>query len=438
MFATEYVEFTPKSKELFEKAKKFLPGGVTYVIRYFEPYPFYVVKAKGSRIWDVDGNEYTDYWMSHGAVVTGHGYEPIIKAVKEQLEYGIHLGWCNEWEIKWAEAVCRWFNADKVRPTNSGTEANMYAVRLARAYTGRRKIGKFEGGWHGGYDGLHKAVKYPYDKPESLGLTDCVMNDIIVLPYNDLEGVQEKIRNEDLACIIVEPIMGAAGCIPAERDFLKGLRELCDEKGIVLIFDEVITGFRFYKGAQNYYGVKPDLTTLGKAVGGQYFPGAGAFCGKEEIMEKLDHLKIPNSWERVFHGGTYTGNALSMRAGYTLITELEKNANRFYSYLEDLGRMFREKLRDVFESNNFDARVTGVGSMIGIHFTREEPINPRVIEETKNRELMIDFFKFMLSNKIAYLSSTAPHLFLSIAHTKEDVDRFITVTEEFLKKVKSI
>ncbi len=430
----DYVEFTPKSRELFERARKVLPGGVSYVIRYVDPYPFYVVKAKGCRLWDVDGNEYIDFWMAHGAVVTGHGYEPVINAVREQLEYGLHMGWCNEWEIKWAEAVCRWFDADMVRPTNSGTEANMYAVRLARAYTGKEKVGKFEGGWHGGYDGLHKAVTYPYDKPASLGLTEGALKYIITLPYNDLDGVRKRIKGEDVACIIIEPVLGAGGCIPADKEFLKGLRELCDDMGILLIFDEVITGFRFYKGAQHYYGVKPDLTTLGKAVGGQFFPGAGAFCGREDIMELLDHIKRPNFWERAFHGGTYVGNALTMRAGCTLITELEKNADKFYPYMDQLGERFRKGLEDVFSSYGFEAYVTGVGSMIGIHFTREKPVDGITSERTKDVEMCNKFFRHMLNNKVVYVSALKPHLFISVAHTEKEIDTFVSLTEEFVKR----
>ena len=432
----DYTDFAKKSKELYEKAKKFLPAGVTYLIRHIEPYPFYVTKAKGSRIWDVDGNEYTDYWMAHGAAVLGHGYEPIIEAIKEQLEYGIHFGWCNEWEIRWAEAVCGWFDMDKVRPTNSGTEANMYAIRLARAYTGRRKVGKFAGGWHGGYDGLHKAVTYPYDKPASLGLTDCVQNDIVVLPYNDLEGVYDRVKNEELAAIIVEPVLGAGGAIPAERDFLKGLRELCDERGIVLIFDEVITGFRFYKGARYYYNVKPDIITAGKAVGGQYFPGAGALCGIEEIMELLDHTKRKNFWERAFHGGTYTGNALTMRAGYVLISELERRRNEVYPYLDSLGEEFMKKLEEVFNDYNVEALVTGISSMIGFHFTKAKKLNPEEISKYRNAELMAKCHRHMLNNKIVYLSQQSPHLFISIAHTREDVEDFTRAMEEFLKNIK--
>ncbi len=430
-----YEKNTEGSRELFEEAKKYLPGGVTYHIRYIEPYPFYVKKAKGSRIWDVDGNEYTDYWMAHGAAILGHGYEPIINAIKEQLDYGIHFGWCNEWEIKWAKAVTDWFGLDKVRPSNSGTEANMYAIRLARAYTGRRKIGKFAGGWHGGYDGLHKAVSYPYDKPSSLGLTKCVQDDIIVLPFNDLEGVYQKIKNEELAAIIVEPVLGAGGAIPAQKEFLKGLREICDEKGIVLIFDEVITGFRFYRGATNYYGVKPDLITTGKAVGGQYFPGAGAIVGISDIMDLIDHLKRKNFWERVFHGGTYTGNALTMRAGYLLIRELMNKKDEIFPYLSNLGDYFRMSLKETFEDKNIKALVSGIGSMIGIHFTEASTLNPVEITEKSNIELMKRYHKHMLDNRIVYLSPYSPHLFISIAHNKEDIDRFVDVTRDFIEKI---
>jgi len=423
-----------KSKKLFEEAKKFLPGGVTYALRYFEPYPFYVVKAKGSKIWDVDGNEYIDFWMGHGAIITGHMHEPIINALKEQLNYGFHFGWCNEWEVKWAKAVCEWFSADMVRPTNSGTEANMYAIRLARAYTGKSKIGKFEGGWHGGYDALHKSVNYPYDKPASLGLTEECTKNTIILPYNDLEGVYRKVKGKELSCIIVEPVMGAAGIIPAEKEFLKGLRELCDEKNALLIFDEVITGFRFFRGAQHFYDVKPDLTTLGKAVGGQYFPGAGAFCGKAEIMEKIDQIKNPNFWDRVFHGGTYTGNALTMRMGYELITYLENKGINFYNQIDKFGEEIISELKNIFEEKRVKAYVTGLNSLFAIHFTNEKPTNGLTAETTRNKDLQRKLFEFMINNGVVYLTPSTPHFFLSSAHTNKDKEKFLSLIKEFINK----
>jgi glutamate-1-semialdehyde 2,1-aminomutase len=429
-----YEEKTKNSRMMFERAKKCLPGGVTYAIRYFEPYPFYVVKAKGSRLWDIDGNEYTDYWTGHGAILMGHSYAPVIEAAKDQLDYGAHFGFSHEWEVKWAEQICRIIpSAEMVRPTNSGTEANMYNIRLARAYTGRSKIGKFEGHWHGGYDGLHKAVSYPFDKPPSLGLTEGASDDAVILPFNNLDGVRERIKGENLACIILEPIMGACGFITPENDFLKGLRELCDEKSILLIFDEVITGFRLQGGAQKFYSVKPDLTTLGKIVGGGYFP-AGALCGRADVMEKIDHIKYPNFYERSFHGGTYAGNPLVARAGYTLLKELERREGEIYPYLGKLGKRVRDGLADIFERREVQAYVAGEESMFAIHFTKERPRDGLTAERTKDINLTKALFTFMLNHNIVYLSPTTAHCFISVSHSKEDIDRFLSLTEEFVSK----
>jgi len=427
-----YTDRTKTSRELFEEAKRLIPGGTAYSIRYFEPYPFYVHRAKGSRIWDVDGNEYLDFWMIHFAAILGHGYEPIINAVKEQLDYGAHFGWCSEWEVKWAEAVRRWFDAEMAKPANSGTEANMYAVRLARAYTGKRKIGKMEGGWHGGYDGLHAAVNYPYDKPSSLGLTNT--ENIVPLPFNDLEATMKIAEGEGLAGIILEPILGSAGVIPASEEYLKGLREFCSRRNIVLIFDEVITGFRHPGGMQSYFKVKPDLITLGKTVGGQYFAGAGGICGTREIMSLLDQIERPEFWNRSFHGGTYVGNALTMHAGYVTIKELEKRREEIYPYINSLGEKGRRRIKEVLDENRVEAYVTGVLSMIGLHFTREKPVDGLTAERTKNREFSRKLFLRMLQKGIVYLRPETPHFAISAAHTEEDVERLVRELDEFIKK----
>ncbi|MBS7646519.1 aminotransferase class III-fold pyridoxal phosphate-dependent enzyme [Candidatus Bathyarchaeota archaeon] len=259
---------TPKSRILYERARKVLPAGVSYAIRHFDPYPFYVARAKGGKLYDVDGNEYVDFWLGHTTHILGHSPPAVIKAVREQLEKGIHYGTAHELEIALAEQVTKMMpSAEMVRFTNSGTEANMYAVRLARAYTGRVKIAKFEGGWHGGYDALHKAVKPPYDLPESAGLTLGALDDTLVLPFNDIEGVKERLKGveDKVAAVIIEPVLGAGGAIPVEKEFLRELREFCDQHGILLIVDEVITGFRLAPGGvQQYFGVRPDLTVLGK------------------------------------------------------------------------------------------------------------------------------------------------------------------------------
>ena len=422
---------TQKSRILHDEARKFLPGGVTYAIKYWEPYPIYVSRAKGSRIWDVDGNEYLDFWMGHAAIIMGHAYEPVIRAAKEQLELGAHLGFCHEWEIKLAEIVTKMVPSVRLfRATNSGTEANMYAIRLARAYTGKSKIAKFEGHWHGGYDALHKAVNPPLDKPASLGLTDCVMNDTIVLPFNDLEDVRQKVKGENLACIILEPVMGSNGMIPADREFLKGLRELCDELDILLIFDEVITGFRLAKGgAQEYYGVLPDITTFGKVLGGGIFP-AGGFGGREDIMELLDQTKRKH-YEMSFHGGTYAGNPLTARAGYTLLSELIKGD--VYPKINALGEKARKGLEDVFSRHKVSAHVTGVGSLFAVHFTKEKPRDIRsAIGDTK---LAKDCFYFMLNNNILCMKPSKQVFAPSVAHSEEDIERLLSVMEEFLRQV---
>ena len=376
--------------------------------------------------------------MEHGAAVLGHNDERIINAVREQLEFGVHFGWANEWEVLWAEEITKWFGMDMVRPTNSGTEANMYAVRLSRAYTGRKVIVKAIGGWHGGYDGLMRGIHYPPDRAESLGIPGDFTRDTLLIPYNDITAAEKTIKSCNPAAVIVEPVLGAGGCIPAERDFLKALRELCDETGTLLIFDEVITGFRFYGGATNYFKVKPDIITTGKAVGGQYFPGAGAICGKKDIMELLDHVKRPKYYERVFHGGTYVGNALSMRAGYELIRILREDGEKIYRKLEDIGRKFMSGLEEIFSKHEISAYVTGVGSMIGLHFTEEPPRDFESSERTKNIELTRSLFYHMLNNGIAYLSPEKAHFFLSYAHSYEDIDTILRVVEEFARSHRKV
>ncbi|MCS7385384.1 MAG: aspartate aminotransferase family protein [archaeon GB-1867-005] len=424
-----------KSRKLYERAKKVFPAGVSYAIRFFEPHPFYVAKTKGCRVYDVDGNEFVDYWMGHGALILGHNHPLMVKAVKEAAEIGTHFGLAHEYEVKYAEQVVKMIpSAEMVRFTNSGTEANMYAVRLARAYTKRTKIGKFEGGWHGGYDALHLAVSYPFDKPESAGLTEGATKDTVILPFNDLDGVRKKFKEHELACVVIEPVIGAGGCIPAEKEFLKGLRELCDETGTLLIFDEVITGFRLAPGGgQQFYGVYPDITVLGKILGGGGLP-VGAVCSRREIMELMDHTKHPDKSERVFHGGTYTANPLVSYVGYTILKELEKGY--VYSHINKLGEKLMRQLEDVFQKYNFKAHVTGVGSIIGIHFTEEKPTDARKANETKDVELTKNYHAHLLKNKIIVVKPTLPHLFLSYAHTDNEIDDFIRTTEEFVKNIR--
>lgn len=429
----EFEKRTVNSRNLYERALKVLPGGVTYPIKYWEPYPIYVRKGEGCRLWDVDGNCYIDFWMGHGALIMGHAFKIVMDAAIDQIMQGAHLGFCHEWEVKLAEVVRRLVPSVKMfRATNSGTEANMYAIRLARAYTGRKKIAKFEGHWHGGYDALHKAVIPPLDKPASLGITESVSSDTIVLPFNDLEGVRNRIKNEELACIIIEPVMGANGCIPADPEFLKGLREICDERGILLIFDEVITAFRLSKGgAQEYFGVKPDITTFGKIIGGGAFPGGG-FGGREDIMELLDPTKKRPHYEMSFHGGTYAGNPLTTRAGYTLLSYLEENEANIYPRINSLGKKLRDGLEEIFQRYNIHAHATGLGSMVGVHFTKDKPFD--IVTATKDKDIQMtkNYFYFMLRNGIIFLKPDRPVFLISAAHGEEEIHRVLEFTEEFL------
>ncbi|MCS7364335.1 MAG: aspartate aminotransferase family protein [archaeon GB-1867-035] len=427
--------YTPgrKSKELYERAKKVFPAGVSYTIRYFEPHPFYVKKAKGCRVHDVDGNVYIDYWMGHGALILGHNHPLMVKAIKEAAEIGTHIGLVNEYEVMYAEQVVKMIpSAEMIKFTNSGTEANMYAVRLARTYTKRSKIGKFEGGWHGGYDALHVGVSYPFNKPESGGLTEGATKDTILLPFNDLEEVEKKFREHEFACVVIEPVLGAGGCIPADKEFLKGLRELCDDTGTLLIFDEVITGFRLSPGGgQKFYGVYPDITVLGKILGGGGLP-VGAFCARKEIMELLDHTKYPDASTRAFHGGTYSANPLVCYVGTKILRELEKGY--IYNHINKLGEKIIKELDEIFQKYNFQAFSSGVGSMVGIHFTKEKPTDARKANTTKNVELVKKYHAHLLNNGIVVIKPTLPHLFISNAHTENEIEEFLRVTEEFVKK----
>jgi glutamate-1-semialdehyde 2,1-aminomutase len=287
------------NKELYERAVKVIPAGVTRPFRFFEPYPFYARKAYGCRLVDVEGNEYADYWMGHGALVLGHMPKCVVDAVREQLDLGFHFGVCNEWEVKLAEEVCKLVpSVEMIRFNNSGTEANMHAIRLARAYTKRVKIGKFAGHFHGVLEPLYVAVNWPWNEPESAGMDPQCLKNTVILPFNDLDTCSKIIKKEELACVFFEPVQGAA-CVPAEKEFIKGLREVCDQTGTLLIADEVITGFRLAPGGgQEVLGIKPDLTTFGKAIGGGEFP-VGAVGGRRDIMELMDHTKHPKRSENV-------------------------------------------------------------------------------------------------------------------------------------------
>jgi glutamate-1-semialdehyde 2,1-aminomutase len=386
-----YEEKTKRSKFLYAKAEKVLPAGVSYAIRDIIPHPFYIAEANGAKLTDVDGNIYTDYWMGHGAMILGHAPDKVVKAVAEQIHKGTHYGFAHELEVRLAERIVDMIpSAEMVRYTSSGTEANMYASRLARAYTGRKNMVKIEGGWHGGYDSLHTAV-------------------------------------------IVEPMMGAAGFLTPEPGYLDGLREICDSTGALLIFDEVITGFRLSPGgAQPFYGIDADVTIIGKIMGGG-FP-IGAFCGRREIFERLDHRKYPDAQERSFHGGTFTGNPISMVAGVTTLDILK--GGKVHKKIDDLGKGIASGLKDIINRSKIEAILTGVGSAFAVHFQKEKPRNAREMARN-DTEIAKAYWAHMLARGITYVSPSLPHSFIGEPHTQEDVEEYLSTSEDFFKSWKA-
>lgn len=427
----DYVIKTLKSKELYERAKRVLPAGVSYGIRYFDPYPFYTARASGSHLFDIDGNQYVDFWLGHTALILGHSPPQVIQAVSRQLENGTHYGTSHELEVALAEQVVKMVpSAEMVRFTNSGTEANMYATRLARAYTGRRLIGKFEGGWHGGYDPLHIGVKEPFDLPESAGLTPCATQDTVLLPYNDLEGVKKRASGKQLASIVVEPVLGSGGGIPADREFLKGLREFCDDSNTLLIFDEVITGFRLAPGGgQQYFGVRPDISVLGKIMGGG-FP-IGAFCARREIMERTDSTKFSRR-DLAFHGGTFTGNPVTMTAGIATLQILEDG--KIVSDLNGTGNRIRTSLGDIFAKHGISVQVTGISSLFNVHFY-DAPIKDAVTCAKEDRKRLLEYDMTLITGGIFFLPTHNGNI--SAAHSQDDIDKLLSRTEDYAKKIES-
>ena len=437
-FERIYIERTRRSRELFEKAYKVLPGGVTYTARFMKPYPPYIERADGTRVWDIDGNEYIDFWMGHGTHILGHRPRLVIDAVLEAMGKGTHLGFENPYAVEYAELLSRVVpGLEMVRFTNSGTEANMYALRLARAYTKKKQVIKIEGGWHGGFDLLHVAVTPPFTDPESAGLPEEITRYTIAVPFNDLDAVEQALKKHEVAAIIVEPILGAGGCIEPLDDYLKGLRDLSHRYGSLLIFDEVITGFRLAPGgAQEYFGVKADLVVLGKIVGGG-FAGAGAFGGRSEIMELLDHIKYKDPRSRSFHGGTFVGNPINMAAGHAMVKHLSQNRS-LYEKANSLWNSFRRKADRVCEEHGNICWTTGAGTMVGIHFTRSRPRNGRDVYElrwSKTGEIEYLFHLYSRVNGILYVSEKLAHLLPSLIHREEEVEKLSFLLEELLARV---
>jgi len=420
-----YLSRTRKSRRLYQQARRVLPAGVSYFLRYIEPYPFYTARARGSRLFDVDGNEYIDFWLGHYALILGHSQPQVMREVKRQIDKGTHFGTAHELEIALAEQVAKVVPcAQMIRFSNSGTEAAMYATRLARAVTEQDKIGKFEGGWHGGYDPLHVAVKQPFDLRESSGLTEGALQDTVVLPYNKIEPLRKILKTGSIAAVFIEPIMVSGGCIPAELDFMRELRELCTQNGTLLVYDEIITGFRLAPGgAQQLFGIKPDITLFGKILGGG-FP-IGAIAGSREIMEHMNPLVYERP-KYAFHGGTFTANPIAMTAGLATVRKLENG--QLINKLNKQGDYLRRQLRGILEKKGLEAQVTGLSSLWHTHFTKEKITDANDAAKADKEKLRRYHMHLLESGVFMFPGKGGA---LSTAHTKADIEKLLSETENF-------
>lgn len=404
------------SEELFNESKKYFPGGVNSPVRAFKPYPFFVKSAGGSKLTDEDGKTYIDHCLAYGSLILGHSNPKVVREVSNQLTIGTAYGAPTENEITLAkEVIDRIPSAEMVRFCNSGTEATMSAIRLARGFTGRDKIVKFEGAYHGAHDYvLVKGGSGAATLPDSPGIPEDTTKNTLSVPFNDEEALTNLIEKEgeNIACIIMEVVMGNVGCIEPKRGFLEFIRKITEENGIILIFDEVITGFRASRGgAQEYYGVTPDLTTLGKIVGGGL--PMGAFCGKAEIME----LIAPQG--PVYQAGTFSGNPISVQAGISTLTQLE---DAFYKELERKGNFLRGNIESIIDHEEYNIHPVGIASMFQIYFN-PAPVYNYADAQKSDRRQFLRYFKTLLKQGVFIPPSQFECNFISNAHTMEDLQK---------------
>ncbi|OGP71387.1 MAG: hypothetical protein A2W09_04220 [Deltaproteobacteria bacterium RBG_16_50_11] len=438
-FFDAYRKKTPLSGKLFQRAREVTPGGISHNIHYFPPYPFFVKKAKGSKLWDVDGNEYVDLWMGHYTHILGHHPEIIVEAIERQLREGIHWGIVFEKQVEWAELIRELVpSAEMVRFCCSGTEATMYAVRLARAFTGRNTILKIAGGWHGASSDLSFGIKMPYEKEESLGLLPELQHYTKVIPFNDTQGSLEIIHKtkKDLAGIILEPVAGEGGFSPATKEYLHMLRSETDRLGALLIFDEVISGFRVaLGGAQERFGILPDLTTLGKITGGGM--PVGALTGKREILEQTSPEKKLKKWERIMiGGGTFSSHPLTVAAGMAMLNYLKDHAEEVYPLLERRGEKVRKGVEASLQQSGNPAAVTGIGSLFQTHFPSQKGVSldsPNLIHQFTDLDKREVEFRIRMLTKGVYVMHGGGSL--SIAHSDEDIERIIDAAREVAEEM---
>ncbi|WNH09182.1 glutamate-1-semialdehyde 2,1-aminomutase [Thalassobellus suaedae] len=424
-----------RSSALFLEAEKVIPGGVNSPVRAFKAVggtPIFVKEAKGAYLYDEDGNRLVDYINSWGPMILGHAHKPVVDAVVEKAKKGTSFGMPTEIETKIAElAVSMVPNIDKIRFVNSGTEACMSAVRLARGFSGNDKIIKFAGCYHGHSDSFliqAGSGAVTFGSPNSPGVTEGTAKDTLLARYNDIENVEALItaNKNEIACIIIEPVAGNMGCIPPKEGFLEALRNLCDANNILLIFDEVMTGFRLAKGgAQELYNITADIVCFGKVIGGGL--PVGAFAARNEIMNHLAPLGP------VYQAGTLSGNPLAMAAGLAMLTELNDDAGIYNSLAEKTAYLHRG-IAEVLNENNISHTINRVGSMISVHFD-EAPVTDFETAANGNNEAFKTFFHGMLNEGVYIAPSAFETWFLTDALTYEDLDFTIAAVNTVAKSL---
>lgn len=434
----KYAQCRPKSKKCYENACRYLPGGDTRTATFFLPFPSFMERGEGAYMYDVDGYRLLDFQNNYTSLIHGHGHPGIVDAVASQISKGSAYTAPFELQTQMAQLlVDRFPSLDLVRFTNSGTEANMHALRIARAFTGRAKFIKTEGGYHGTTDVFEASVDPNIKKagtldqikviPESRGVSANALKDVLVVPFNDIKRTQKVIEEnyEDTACMIIEPIMGSAGQITPDVEYLKFLREICTKYGIVLIFDEVVTGRLSLGGAQKFYGITPDLTSLGKIIGGG--TAIGAFGGREDIMRMYDPRE-----KKMYHSGTFNGNAIGMAAGFAAMTAYNQTA---VDYVNNLGSYFKQGILEIYNRLGLNMKISGEGSIYNILFTDKDVKNYRDVAGS-HEELNRLLYLILLTKGV--FDAERGMFCMSTAMKKDDIDFGLAMIEEALSEMTSV